>query len=136
MSGRISYGDLKSMNLIPTTWEEIQAKSIEEVYLQAHEDSPVYGPYLVKNARGRTVCKTDGSCPRLYNRDRGLLVKKVTPRVTRIKTNIPGVSDVSSNEMIDMLREALTQQIERKEAELEKLYSQLALLEEIDNEED
>lgn len=71
---RLTESQVDKLNLQSTDWRAVAENGYQEVYIQAHEDAPVYGPYQVLDPEERTVCRIDGTGARRYPRSEGLYV--------------------------------------------------------------
>jgi hypothetical protein len=71
---RLTEAQEKILNLTAITWEEVRKLGIYKVYIKANSTSVTYGPYLVKDANKCMIAKMDGTDPRCYPRDKGLLI--------------------------------------------------------------
>lgn len=86
---KLTKEELDRYELVPVTWQRIHDWKIETVYIQANPNAPVYGPYVVRDATTFSIANLDGSKPRMYPRDSGLLIPKQIAQIKEGKTYNP-----------------------------------------------
>lgn len=126
---RLTEKNVKDLNLVPTDWSTLGDECIPEVFIRAHEDSPMYGPYLVYDYDQQLICKQDGSDVRRYPRSKGLYVRSSDmPASFPLKEENKIVLAVS---VVDNFLDELKQEIEDVEDHLESLYKKQESLNEV-----
>jgi hypothetical protein len=91
MGSRLTEKEVEGLGLVRADWKTIQENEIEEVYIRAYPESPMYGPYRVVDAYDQIISKIDGTEQREYLRDKGLYVK-YSP-ITETKGKVFGNSE-------------------------------------------
>lgn len=118
---RLTDKNVKDLELVGVTWEEVMDYGVSEVFIQAQSTSPMYGPYLVYDAEEMIISKLDGTEHRRYPRNKGLFI-----RASDIPKPLSKV--VESKNIKDLLEDCLeeiTKDIRNIEAHFELLHKKL-----------
>jgi hypothetical protein len=134
---KLSYEQVKELGLEPTTWDEIEKANIKRVYIQAHIDSAIYGPYFVSDASKCTICKLDGTDIRAYPRDKGLF-REPPMAWGYVSYGIGGTTPTRTNNLsveddfeLGLLIKYKKRDIQEITEQLRKIETELKLLEKI-----
>lgn len=130
MSSKLSEAEVMVIGLKETTWDTIKGNDIKRVYIRAHSQSPMYGPYRVVDVDKCMISKMDGTQVRSYPRDKGLYADPMTTLHTNIRWNKDSKIKTNSEDLtwLKVMITELESNISTKYREIEKLEKTLRAL--------